>query len=431
MKEDNIREYFTVLIRWIGIAAVAGIPSALVVAAFNSILKYVIARSPALLPRAPYLIPIVGAFLVGILFLRWKPGSGGEGIPSYIIGVNRDWGRFDPVSTVLKFPATIVTLGFHGSGGIVGPLARINAGLSSLLVRWITRPFKSDETGYVRTAAICGVGGAVSAIFHAPLGGGIFAVEILRKDTMRYTDLFPSILSGCAAYLTSFFLLHQSPIFSVETPSLPVPGKLIVWLPLVVIIAGGFGMTFIIIFEKIYRLFREVPGKQPAAAVIGGALICLVWLLNAKWILNTSMPLFAAIGSGDITPLQLSASLESQAPVFFLTVVIVKMLATSFTVSSGLSGGFTGPLIIIGLGSGAFMTSLIGIDPGSPAYFGFLACALAAVLGGSMNIPIAAIIITARIFGTQYIMPAVFGGILSFILFRARTVYEFYSTSSS
>jgi CIC family chloride channel protein len=141
------------------------------------------------------------------------------------------------------------------------------------------------------------------------------------------------------------------------------------------------------------------------------------------------MPLFAAIGSGDITPLQLPASLESHATVFFLMVVIAKLLATSFTVGPGMSGGFTGPLIIIGLGSGAFMTSLVGIDPGSPAYFGFLACALSAVLGGSMNIPIAAIIITARIFGVQHIVPALLGGILSFILFRARTVYEFYSIS--
>lgn len=424
-----MKEYAAILARWLSIAAVAGVSSAAVVAAFNGLLTWVIERSPGLISRAPQLVPVLGALLVGSLFLRWLPSTGGEGIPAYIFGVNREQGKFRILDSVLKFPATIITLGFHGSGGIVGPLARINGGISSFLVEHLFRPLRPGDRNHVRTAAICGVGGAVSAIFHAPLGGGIFAAEILHKDTMRYTDLFPSILSAGAAYFTSLYLLGQGPVFSVATPSVAASGKTLLWLPVVAIASGGVGMTFIIVFERVYRLFRQLPLGQPAGALIGGLLICAVWSLGARWILDTSMPLYRAIAGGDLSAMRLPASLQGHLTILLAVIIAAKILATSFTVGSGMSGGFTGPLMIIGMGGGALMSSIVGIAPGSPAYFAFLACALAAVLGGAMNIPISAIIITARMFGPQYIMPALIGGLLSFLLFRARTVYEYYTVS--
>ena len=430
MKSKSMKEYAAILARWLLIAAVAGVSSAAIVAAFNGLLTRMIERSPGLIPRVPQLVPVLGALLAGTLFLRWLPGTGGEGIPAYILGVNMEKGKFRILDSVLKFPATFVTLGFHGSGGIVGPLARINAGISSFLVERLFRPLRLGDQDYVRIAAICGVGGAVGAIFHAPLGGGIFAAEILHKDTMRYTDLFPSILSAAAAYFTSLHLLRQGPVFSVAAPSVSAAGTTLLWLPVVAVAAGAFGMIFIIVFERVYRLFRRLPLGQPAGALIGGLLICTVWSLGARWILGTSMPLYRAIASGDLSTMRFPAQLHGHLTILLAVIVAAKILATSFTVGSGMSGGFTGPLVIIGMGGGALMSSIVGIAPGSPAYFAFMACALAAVLGGAMNIPVAAIIITARMFGPQYIIPAIIGGLLSFLLFRARTVYEYYSVSN-
>lgn len=95
-----------------------------------------------------------------------------------------------------------------------------------------------------------------------------------------------------------------------------------------------------------------------------------------------------------------------------------------------MSGGFTGPLIIIGVASGALMSSLSGFGTGTPAYYSCIACGVAAVLGAAMNIPIAAIIITVRMFGAYYAVPAIIGGILAFFVFKSRTIYE-YSTAVS
>ncbi len=51
-------------------------------------------------------------------------------------------------------------------------------------------------------------------------------------------------------------------------------------------------------------------------------------------------------------------------------------------------------------------------------------CGMAALLSSVMNIPIAAMLITLKLFGSNYIIPVVIGSILSFLLFKGRYLYE-------
>lgn len=428
MKRE-FQQKFHYLVRLVIIPIVAGVIAAAIVAIFIVLLDRVIAATPHLIPRAPFVLPVIGALLVGALILRWIPGAGGEGIPAYINAVNRENGRMSLAATVLKFPATILTLGFHGSGGIVGPLGHMGAGASSFLVSRLCRPLKLHIEDNVRIAAICGLSGAISSIFHSPLGGGLFAAEILRKDSMRYSDLFPSIVAGGAAFVTSAMVLNQDPVFSINAPVASLTDHMLLWFPIVAIVSGAFGMFFIISFEKVARGLYKITTGQPTRALIGGVLVSVVFLLKGDWALNTSMPLYGHIVSGDVSPIAPPVFLGKGVIAFFVLIMVVKILATSCTVGSGMSGGFTGPLLILGIASGAFMSSLAGIATGTPASYGFMACALSAVLGAAMNIPIAAIVITTDLFGLSYIAPAIIGGILSFLLYKSRTVYEYATTS--
>lgn len=194
MNNESVKPFVT-LARWIIIAVVAGASSAAVVTVFNVTVKWTAATAGGLLPHARFLLPVLGAFLVGSTILRWIPGAGGEGVPSYILGANRNDGRLSLPGTILKLPASVLTLGLYGSGGIVGPLVRICSGMVSSIVDRMLRSLKLHDDEVIRIAAICGASGAVSSIFHCPLGGGFFAAEVLRKDTIRYSDLFPSILT--------------------------------------------------------------------------------------------------------------------------------------------------------------------------------------------------------------------------------------------
>jgi H+/Cl- antiporter ClcA len=65
------------------------------------------------------------------------------------------------------------------------------------------------------------------------------------------------------------------------------------------------------------------------------------------------------------------------------------------------------------------------MDFGSPTYCAVLCCCTAAILSSTLNVPLAAIPISVAIFNNSYILPAVIGSFISFILFRSAVIFEY------
>ncbi|MDT8298135.1 MAG: chloride channel protein, partial [Spirochaetaceae bacterium] len=100
------------------------------------------------------LVAVSGA-LIAALISRIEPESRGEGIPSYIRGVEENGGYLPFKATIVKLFSSLATLATWGNGGIVGPIGRVTAGFASTLVGTI-RPERSNFA-LRRTAAICGM----------------------------------------------------------------------------------------------------------------------------------------------------------------------------------------------------------------------------------------------------------------------------------
>ncbi|MCD6379795.1 chloride channel protein, partial [bacterium] len=115
-------------------------------------------------------------------------------------------------------------------------------------------------------------------------------------------------------------------------------------------------------------------------------------------------------------------------PLLIVSFLILKIAVTSLTVGSGMSGGLTGPLLIIGSGFGALLCSITGIDPGSAAYYAILVCSISGILASALNIPIASILLATAMFGHSYIIPAILGSVLPFLLFKKKTMFKYYET---
>jgi CIC family chloride channel protein len=422
MKSEQ-RQSITYLAFIVPVAIVAGLVGAGTVALFNLVLMAV-QRTVLYLPRMQYLSPAAGALVVGFLILRFFPGAGGEGVPSYIVAVNLNHGRQRIIESTLRFPAAVLTLGSFGSGGIVGPLIGIGSGFMSFAAERILSPLGIRREGGLRTAAICGASAAIGSIFHAPVAGGVFAAEVLRRENLRYIDLFPAILAGSVGTAASIHIFSQKAIFEVAAPEAPAGYHLLIWYPLVAAVAGGVGMVFVHLFEHIARLLAKVRKMQPARALIAAVAICALFHFTGREALGISLGLFHKIAGGrldSIVPLSFSAG---SAALTLGIMMFVKLMATSITVGGGMSAGFTGPLVILGIGSGALMGIAVGIVPGDPSYYLFLACGLSAILGAAMNVPIAAVLLSIELFGAGYAIPAVTGGIVSFLLYRTRSVYS-------
>jgi CIC family chloride channel protein len=357
--------YLAYIIPIVLIAGVAGAVAAALIGLALDAMESVV----QLLPRARFLLPCIGAFIVGSLILRFAPGAGGEGVPLYIIAVNRDEGRSKLSDALLKIPATILTLGTYGSGGIIGPLMRIGSGISGFLAdKLLTRFVTLRNTGR-RTAAICGASAAIGAVLHTPLAAGIFAAEVLRRENLRYGDLFPSILAGIAGTLSSVYIFHQEALLSIDAPRAEMTAAFLPWLVLTAIASGMFGMVFLLVFESIARALATIPGRQPARALAGSLAIAAIYYLMGSSALGASVPLLREIVRGNVVPAAAAGSTIGSASLVIALLIATKIVATSLTVGSGMSGGFTGPLLLLGIAAGALMSRAAGTSPGDPMYY--------------------------------------------------------------
>jgi H+/Cl- antiporter ClcA len=202
------------------------------------------------------------------------------------------------------------------------------------------------------------------------------------------------------------------------------------WLPVAAVLGGLVGMLYIFSIDNITSLFRRVPGGQPWRALAAAALMSACIYFGLGWAFRTSPELYTGLAEGDFAHItEVTAfSLERVFP--FILILLAKIVLTSVTIGCGMSAGFTGPLIILGMTLGALVSVAAGVEPVSPAYYGFMACGMAALLSATLNIPLAAIALTLTVFGTSYILPAVTGSTLAFFIFKGHAIYHYFGASN-
>jgi chloride channel protein, CIC family len=366
---------------------------------------------------------IAGALICGLVLYRFSPGAAGEGIPSYLRSLHTNKGVLNPKETFFKFWAALTTLGTFGNGGIVGPLGRVSAGIMSFFAVSFKRLKFNDWD--IRTATICGLAATVGTIFHSSIGGGVFAVEIVQKSEMRYRDLFPAILSSSTAvFISKAFGWHSFyPINAV--PEFMSPGLLWV-LILFALLIGFAGKAFTALYILAARIFKREKNRQILLKVVAGSMIAGfgVWFLNPE-LMGTSKNIIAALFEPDIGILY--GNLPQTIPLFVTLAVMAaaKAAGNCITVGSGMSAGFTGPAAIIGMLLGAGWADIFQLTPGSANYSSVIAAGFAGMLGSTMNIPIAAAILTIESFGLQYSFPAGIAAIIAFQVNRHDTIYSY------
>ena len=424
LNKENRRSY-RYLVQWLIIALIAGLSGSffinLFILAVSGISEFL--SSIEAVPLIAW--PVAAAIILGFAVYRLEPRAKGEGIPSYLIAMNENFGRLSISESFYKLVASLLTLGAFGNGGYLGPGGRVSAGIMSALRRVI--PVKVIAKEHTALFPVCGLAAAFASLIHSPIGAGIFAVEIIQKSSMRYRQLFPAILAAeVSVYISRIF--GFKPVFSVAAVQSPVDFRLAGILVLLSVAAGFAGRAFTMLYAFISRLFhrdKHLPHAGMAVrAVIGSlAAFCAVYFLNPD-LLGTSRGVFDAVLCGDETILY--GNLSGSMPLFLVLIllVIAKALANSLTVGSGMSAGFAGPAILIGMLIGAAFADLFGILPGTAEYFALLAAGFAGVFSSTMNTPIAVSVIIMELFGIHYGLPAGLGAVIGFQVNRQHTLYD-------
>ena len=417
----DLRSSYRYLLWWIALGGVTGVVGACVLALFTWIVDA--GQRLLLVTGVPVpLAAIVAALIVGGVVYRVSPDAAGEGIPSYLYALNRGRARFPLRATLMKFPAAVFTLIGFGSGGVVGPVGRVTSGLVSLIgSRYGDERLREERS---HTAAVCGMAATLAALFHAPIGGGIFAVEIVQRANMRYRDLFPAVLAGAVSVAFSR-LMGWGPLIEITDQPAVIELGFLPWTIGFSLVVGLLGSVYVRGYGLAVKIFRRDQGRVVLKVVVGmAAASLLVWLVNPA-LLGTAAELTGALSNGE--PGLLYGAFAATTPLALVAVVMlfVRMASSYLTTGSGMSAGLTAPAIQLGMLAAIAAARFVQVVAGQDLTGAFLAVGFAGMLAGSMNVPIAAAVLAVEVFGTGLGTPAIFASVIAFQMNRHSTIYDF------
>tara|TARA_R110001599_G_scaffold353462_1_gene592919 strand:+ start:16717 stop:18384 length:1668 start_codon:yes stop_codon:yes gene_type:complete len=301
-------------------------------------------------PASPWgmfviLVPVAGGLVVAWLVKNFAPEAKGHGVPEVMDAIYYNKGHIRPRVAIVKSLASAISIGSGGSVGREGPIVQIGSAFGSTLGALFPMLVRD------RVALIAaGAGAGIAATFNAPLGGIVFAIELLLVSVNARNLLVVSVAVVVATHI-SHLLLGTEPSFNfagLEVPDYPAyaPPLLLSFLVLGVVM-GLVSVAFIRGLYKMEDLFDAIPGNYYSRHALG--MLCVGVIM---YLLMRQAGQYYVEGVGYATIMEvLSGAVMS--PWFLLMLAALKLLATCLSLGSGASGGVFSPALFMGATVGA------------------------------------------------------------------------------
>ena len=164
------------------------------------------------------LVPVVGGLIVTFLITNFAPEARGHGVPEVMDAIYYREGVIRPVVALIKSLASALSIGTGAAVGREGPIIQIGAALGSTLGQVIRMaPWQRI------TLVAAGAGAGIAATFNTPIGGVMFAIELMMPELSARTFLPVALATGTATFIGRiFFGIH--PAFAIPERAVGVAG---------------------------------------------------------------------------------------------------------------------------------------------------------------------------------------------------------------
>jgi len=265
-----------------------------------------------------------------------------------------------------------------------------------------------------RILVLAGAAGGIGAIFHAPLGAALFAPEVLYRETeFEFEAIMPCIVASIVASSVFDQYSGRATLFFPGQVSFEYR-ELLPYL-LFGVICALVGYVYIKVFYgardwvfhplKIPRIFK------PA---LGGLLLGLIAFLGPP-VLDGGYGWIQVAMEGKIVWTMM------------LSLVFLKIIATTCTISSGGSGGVFGPSVFIGaMLGGAF--GFLGHSL-APTWVmhpqSFVLVGIGGFFAGVAKVPVASIIMACEMCASYTLLvPLMMVSAICYLLLGKTSLYE-------
>jgi len=352
-------------------------------------------------------LPIIGSLI--ILFFAWITGYKylRTGIPFVLHRLKVAHGVIPLKNTLNQFFGSAVALASGFSVGREGPAVHLGAAASSYIGSLLKLPYNST-----RILCACGIAAGIAATFNTPIAAVIFVMEVIMRE-YKVHIFIPVMLASLVGSLITRSVFDVSHNFEYFHKIAIIPQHYISLIILAILLgtlAAAFNKTLVTVIKHSVKL--HIVPRLMLAAIITGSLGYLI-------------PGAMGVGSGAID-VSLAAHWQIE---ILLSLLLAKIIMTTFALGLGIPGGIVGPIIGIGAIAGAFGGALaMQILPGEHLGSDFILLGMAGFMAATLNAPLAALLTVVELSGQlEIVLPAMivitFACIISGQLFNNRSVF--------
>ena len=316
-------------------------------------------------------------------------------------------GRLPALRTMGSAVLSVIVVGMGASLGREGAPKQAGAVIANAM---------SDKAGLSdeqrRLLVACGAGAGMAAAYGVPLGGALFALEVLR-GMLALRLVLPALLTSVIATTTAWLVLPNVPTYvlpHIDSSAANLVLALLIGLP-----AGLVSVAFVRIIARADRL-RPKRWRRLLAPVLALGLLGLVSIAFPQLLGNGKD--IAQLAFADQLPLAL-----------LLALLVLKPAATVLCLGSGVPGGLFTPSLALGSLLGAVLGHVFSLfwpdmQPALAAVVG-----AGAVLAATTQGPISAVVLMMELTGQDraFIAPLLLAVIVATWISRwiePRSIYD-------
>ena len=342
-------------------------------------------------------VPALGGLIAGLIIEYWSKEAKGAGVPIVMEAVAFNEARLSAKKGIAKGVASAVCIGTGMSLGRVGPMVVISSTVGSEIGQRTGKTV--DET---RTIVGCGAASAITTAFNAPLGGVLFAIELILAE-LRTKSFIPIVVAAVIATTVGRSLTGDVAAFdSIPSYKLgsPVEYPFYIILGLITGFAASIFIKLLSLVEVNIEKLDIIP--VPMRTCLGGLFVGII-ALSFPHILGNGFDVTSDLISLDSENGELikgdsfdKIDIESSISgliIFIISIMALKIIATSVSIGSGGSGGIFTPSLFIGAAIGAGM-GLVLYDMGIIGHPGaFALVGMAAFVASTTRATLTAIVL--------------------------------------
>ncbi len=322
-------------------------------------------------------VPLVlAAGAVGMLLLDriFRGDVFGYGFPNFLEQVNLGSARIKRGWIFVKAAGAALSLGSGWSVGREGPIAQVGGAIGSAVAQ-----FRKLGPERAKVLVAAGAGAGIATTFNAPMGGLMFAQEIVLLGHTELANLTLLIVATLTAVVTSRTVMGNEAVFQVPPFVLNSYWEMLTYGAMGALF-GVMAAAYIHFFHATADRFRRLAIPDWQKLAIGAAIV-------------GSVAIFLPQNLADGYPTINDAMAGKYEFAMLAALTFAKFFTSSVSLGCGAPGGVFGPIFFIGtMGGGTFQRALTHLIPhlagprGSYALVG-----LGAFLAGTTHAPLTAL----------------------------------------